>query len=182
MFITENLDAHKTNDSNDTIRATISFDVNRSLSWIFSSVLSLTEKKYIDLSGYAKKTEIPTKVSQLTNDKNYLTSIPSEYVTDSELNAKGYATGGYVDSKIAGIVIPTVPTKISAFENDKGYLTQHQDISGKADKVHKHSMSDITDYVAPTIPSLDGYATEQYVTNAITTAFAGIATAEGGSY
>lgn len=27
-----------------------------------------------DLSGYAKSTEIPTKVSQLTNDKNYITS------------------------------------------------------------------------------------------------------------
>lgn len=52
--------------------------------------------------------------------------------------------------------IPTVPTKVSAFENDKGYLTAHQ--------------------------SLEGYATEQYVTNAITTAFAGIATAEGGAY
>lgn len=45
-----------------------------------------------DLSGYAKKTDIPTKVSQLTNDSNYLTSIPGEYVTESELNAKGYLT------------------------------------------------------------------------------------------
>lgn len=52
--------------------------------------------------------------------------------------------------------IPTVPTKVSAFENDKGYLTSHQ--------------------------SLVGYATEQYVTNAITTAFEGITTAEGGAY
>lgn len=31
--------------------------------------------------------------------------------------------------------IPTVPTNVSAFNNDAGYLTQHQDISGKADKV-----------------------------------------------
>ena len=29
---------------------------------------------------------IPTKTSQLTNDSGYLTSIPSEYVTDNELN------------------------------------------------------------------------------------------------
>lgn len=35
---------------------------------------------------------MPTKVSQLTNDSGYLTSIPSEYVTESELNAKNYAT------------------------------------------------------------------------------------------
>ena len=41
---------------------------------------------------YAKKTEIPTKTSQLTNDSNYLTSVPSEYITETELNAKEYLT------------------------------------------------------------------------------------------
>lgn len=64
-----------------------------------------------DLSAYAKKTDVPTKVSQLSNDKNYLTEIPSEYVTDSELRAKNYltehqslaayATKTYVDNTIA---------------------------------------------------------------------------------
>ena len=44
------------------------------------------------LDGYALKTEIPTKVSQLENDNNYLSSIPEEYVTETELNAKGYLT------------------------------------------------------------------------------------------
>lgn len=37
-------------------------------------------------------TGIPTKVSQLTNDAGYLTAVPDEYVTDTELTAKGYAT------------------------------------------------------------------------------------------
>lgn len=73
----------------------------------------------VDLSEYAKKSEIPTvptKTSQLTNDSNFLTSIPAEYVTDTELNAKGYltqhqslagyATETYVDDAIAGINIP----------------------------------------------------------------------------
>ena len=49
----------------------------------------------IDLSAYAKKTDlpiVPTKVSQLENDSNYLSSIPEEYVTETELNAKGYLT------------------------------------------------------------------------------------------
>ena len=49
----------------------------------------------VDLSGYATKDElnnkanksdIPTKVSQLENDSNYLTNIPNEYVTETELN------------------------------------------------------------------------------------------------
>ena len=39
-----------------------------------------------DISDLASKDEIPTKVSELENDSNYLTSIPEEYVTDTELN------------------------------------------------------------------------------------------------
>ena len=54
--------------------------------------------------------KVPTKVSELSNDKNYLTSIPSEYVTESELTGKGYLTSGsltdyatknYVSTEIA---------------------------------------------------------------------------------
>ena len=44
------------------------------------------------LDGYAKTSEIPSKVSELENDSNYLSSIPGEYVTDTELDAKGYLT------------------------------------------------------------------------------------------
>lgn len=56
---------------------------------------------YNDLTN---KPTIPTKVSQLTNDSSFLTSVPAEYITETELNSKGY-------------------------------LTQHQDISGKQDKI-----------------------------------------------
>lgn len=44
---------------------------------------------------YATKSEIPvvpTKTSELTNDSGFITSIPDEYVTDSELTAKEYIT------------------------------------------------------------------------------------------
>lgn len=34
---------------------------------------------------------IPTKTSQLTNDSKFLTSVPDEYVTETELTNKGYA-------------------------------------------------------------------------------------------
>lgn len=77
------------------------------------------------LNGYAKTSEIPSKVSQLENDSNYLSSIPEEYVTETELSAKGY-------------------------------LTEHQDLSAYALKTE-----------IPTVPSLDGYATTEYVDNAI---------------
>ncbi len=53
----------------------------------------LADKPIIpSLDGYAKTSEIPSKVSELENDSNYLSSIPEEYVTDTELNAKGYLT------------------------------------------------------------------------------------------
>jgi len=85
-----------------------------------------------DLTSYALKSELPTKVSQLQNDSkfitlaevpktdlseyakksdipdvsDFITSIPSEYITETELTAKGYATEKYVDDAIAGIEIP----------------------------------------------------------------------------
>lgn len=92
----------------------------------------------IDLSNYVTKDtvytkaqtdalipSVPSKVSELENDSNYLSSIPGEYVTDTELNAKGY-------------------------------LTSHQDLSAYALKTE-----------IPTVPSLDGYATTEYVNNAV---------------
>lgn len=55
----------------------------------------------VDLSSYAKKTDIPTKTSQLTNDSGFITEVPSEYITENELNTKGFATETYVQNKIA---------------------------------------------------------------------------------
>lgn len=43
-------------------------------------------------SKFATKEEIPTKTSDLTNDNGFLSSVPEEYVTETELNAKGYLT------------------------------------------------------------------------------------------
>ena len=67
-----------------------------------------------DLSEYAKKSEIPTKVSAFENDAGYLTE---------HQDLSGYALK---------TEIPTVPTKVSAFENDAGYLTEHQSLADYA--------------------------------------------------
>ncbi len=70
-------------------------DARSQISLINSKVIELSNKiseMDIDLDSYAKTSEIPTKVSQLNNDSNYLSSIPEEYVTDIELEAKGYLT------------------------------------------------------------------------------------------
>ena len=52
---------------------------------------------------YASKSDIPTRVSQLANDKGYITSaeIPANYVTESELSSYNYITKNYVDSNFA---------------------------------------------------------------------------------
>ena len=44
------------------------------------------------LNSKADKGAIPTKVSQLTNDSGYINKIPEEYITETKLNDKNYAT------------------------------------------------------------------------------------------
>lgn len=45
-------------------------------------------------------TKIPAKTSDLTNDSGYLTQIPEEYVTETELGQKGYVTEDDIPKKL----------------------------------------------------------------------------------
>lgn len=74
-------------------------------------------KREIDLSAYAKKSEIPTKTSQLTNDSNFLSAVPAEYVTETELAGKGYQTSAQVESAIAASVTAINTDEIDALFN-----------------------------------------------------------------
>lgn len=51
-------------------------------------------KEYVDdkLKDFALDVNVPSKVSQLINDSGYISSIPDEYITEEELNSKGYLT------------------------------------------------------------------------------------------
>ena len=113
--------------------------------------------------NYALKSEIPTNVSQLTNDAKYVTEEQSEnFALKSEIpSLEDYATKDYVGGKIAEAQLGSgtggdgnvnidlsvyalksdIPKKVSQLTNDKGYLTEHQ--------------------------SLEGYATEDYVDSKI---------------
>lgn len=112
----------------------------------------------VDLSGYATKDEletkadissIPTKTSQLTNDSGFITSVPSEYITESELDAKGYLTEHQdITSKA-----------------DKTYVDT--ELAKKANVSHTHSYNDLTD--KPVIPSVDNLATKEELTNGLAT-------------
>ena len=65
-----------------------------------------------------------------------------------------------IDGNIAGALVD----RVLNIENTR-YTKDETDalISNKSDNDHKHSLADITDYVAPEIPSLDGYATQNWV-------------------
>lgn len=80
---------------------------------------------------------VPTNVSAFQNDAGYLTAVPSEYVTDTELttalapkantaNLATVATSGDYADLTGKPTIPTVPSNVSAFTNDAGYITASQ--------------------------------------------------------
>ena len=89
---------------------------------------------------------MPTKTSDLTNDSGFITgyietdpTVPNHVknITQANItswNNKSDFSGNYNDLTNKP-TIPVVPTNVSAFTNDVGYLTQHQDISGKANKI-----------------------------------------------
>ena len=164
-----------------------------------------------DYNDLTNKPTIPTKTSQLTNDSGFITTVPSEYITETELNAKGYLTqhqdishkadktelhshsnknvlDGITTSKITEwnnksnfsgnyndlTNKPAIPTKTSQLTNDegyltsipseyvtdselnsKGYLTEHQDISGKVDKVNGYSL--VNDAEIDRLATLENY-------------------------
>lgn len=90
-----------------------------------------TTGSYNDLTD---KPTIPTKTSELTNDSGFITSIPEEYVTETELAGKNYATVSQIPS-LDGYAT-------EAWVGEQGYLTEHQDISNLATKSELASKAD----------------------------------------
>lgn len=105
---------------------------------------------YNDLSNKPKINNVELNGNKSLNDLgiqpkgNYLISetdptVPSyvKNITQANItswNNKSDFSGNYNDLTNKP-TIPVVPTNVSAFTNDVGYLTEHQDISGKANKI-----------------------------------------------
>ena len=183
----------------------------------------------VDLSGFATKDElnakadvedIPTKVSQLENDSNYLTSIPSEYVTETELNDKGYLTehidiSGKVDKEEGkGLISLSEIERLANVDNyihpnnhnatmiiedenhrfvtdiEKENWNNKEEKNHTHEELHTHNNKNVLDNITsekvndwdnksefdgdynsltnkPTIPSIEGLATKDYVENEI---------------
>ena len=107
----------------------------------------------VDLSSYAKKTEIP-------DVSGFISEIPSEYVTDSELAAKGYLVEADLSEYAKKTEIPTVPTKTSQLTNDSNFLTAIP--SEYITETELNNKGYLTEH-----QSLEGYATKTYVDEAI---------------
>ena len=82
-----------------------------------------TTGSYADLTDTPT---IPTKVSELQNDNKYLVAVPSEYVTQDELNPqlqqKSDINHIHKYEEITGV--PSIPSKVSELENDNEYVQQ----------------------------------------------------------
>ena len=70
--------------------------------------------------------KVPTKTSELTNNSGFITAIPSEYITESELNAKGYLTShqdiSSLQNKTDNSLVTTNKTVIGAINELKGII------------------------------------------------------------
>ena len=136
-----------------------------------------------DIKEFAKKSDVPTKTSQLFNDSGYLTKHQSldGYVKDSELSK--YISRDEFENRINSLdiiddlekyltkddikniaYVSDIPTKLSDMFNDVGYLTKHQSLDGYVKKsdtdifVTKPEIDDIIEKIN-TI-KLEGFVTQ----------------------
>lgn len=78
----------------------------------------------VDLSGYAQKSELPTKVSQLENDKGYLTEVPDSYAKTEDIPTKpedisAQPAGDYaLKSEIPNVPVQSVNGQTGAVQLD----------------------------------------------------------------
>lgn len=120
-----------------------------------NEIVEFKDKEYVDNLVSKKQDTILDLETIRTNaakGASALQSIPSEYITESKLNEKGLATVTYVNQEIGKI-------QNSSYDDTE---IKNQ-LANKADKseLFSKSYNDLTD--KPTIPSVDGLASEEFV-------------------
>lgn len=113
-----------TNDYTTTEKTKLAGLKNYTLPTATSSVLGgVKVGSNLSISSGVLSATVPTKVSQLTNDSGYISSVPSEYITETELNAKGYQTSAQVESAITKKGYQTA-SQVNSSITSKGYITE----------------------------------------------------------
>ena len=139
------------------------------------------EIEKIDIPNIEGKQDVISDLNEIRTNASKgataLQEVPAEYITEGELEGKGYltadiadlkyapiggegvdlsnyATKDFVGEEIAKIKIPTVPTNISVFTNDAGYI--NGDVLDGKGYLTAQSLGDYA--LKSEIPSLDGYA------------------------
>ena len=116
----------------------------------------------IDLSNYVTKSELQAKLDALDINIDLSSYATKEELTQAinSIDLSAYAKKTDIpslDGYAKKTDIPSLEGYVTNEQlNAKGYLTEHQDLSAYALKTE-----------IPTVPSLDGYATTEYVDNAI---------------
>ena len=135
----------------------------------------------VDISGKQDKIEDLDAIREgAAKGATALQSVPAEYVTESELDAKGYLTShqditGKQDfisdldvirsgASLGATALQSVPSEyVTETELDsKGYLTSHQDITGKQDVIS--DLDAIREGAAKGATALQEGDLEEYVT------------------
>ena len=161
-----------TNDSNFATTDLVNTKANKTHSHSYLDLEDLPNLFSGNYNDLLNKPKIPTLISELENDNNYvnqayveqrITDVAtsgeidlSDYVTTAQLNTKAdkVHTHSYEDltekptlfsgkySDLTGK--PTIPTKTSDITNDSNFVTTSQ-LNTKADTIHTHSYDDLTD-------------------------------------
>ena len=98
----------------------------------------VTSKGYVTTAQLEAKQNVITDLDEIrTNASNAIKEIPSEYVTETELTDKGYATESFVNDEIAKIQIPTVPEMDNYYTKEEidGKLSVINDLIGQAEEI-----------------------------------------------
>lgn len=154
-------------------RASIDLPTEPKYQGYVSKAVSADTVASIEWDKVEGKPEIPAKTSELVNDSGYITSAdvkPSEDYEGYALNAENALSSSYsryadyatscsiaiwdnIAFKPDVALKSDIPTKTSQLENDSGYLVE----------------ASLSDYVKTNeLPSLAGYAREDYVDDKVT--------------
>lgn len=114
----------------DTELRTAIANIQNDISSLNSSVIKTIKVNGATVSASENivNINIPTSVAELSDAENYLTSVPDEYITESELSQKGYALASDTYSKSELYTKTEIDGKISKAVHYKGSIDNYSDL------------------------------------------------------